>query len=82
MNDGIMGKIDVSLQTKTSRNPKNERAKKNQDKYLKVACLKEKAGNHMEDYLCVGIFIVSMIMQNLTLRIHKSCVVSFVIKNL
>ncbi len=44
--------------------------------------LKEKVGNRMEDYLCVGIFIVSMIMQNLTLRIHKSCVVSFIIKNL
>jgi hypothetical protein len=43
---------------------------------------KEKVGNDMEDYLCVGIFIVSMIMQKLTLRIPKSCIVSFVIKNM
>jgi hypothetical protein len=43
--------------------------------------LKEKTRNSMEDYLCVGVFIVSMIMQKLTLRIHKSCVVSFVIKH-
>jgi hypothetical protein len=43
---------------------------------------KEKVGNHMENCLCVGVFIVLMIIQNLILRIHKSCVVSFVIKNL
>ncbi len=43
---------------------------------------KEKTRNHMEDYFCVGVFIVSMIMQKLSLKAHKSCVVSFVIKNL
>jgi hypothetical protein len=29
---------------------------------------KEKFSNHMEDYLCVGVFIMSMIMQKLTLK--------------
>jgi hypothetical protein len=43
---------------------------------------KEKVGNHMEDYLCVGIFIMLMIIQKLILSIHKSFVVSFVIKNM
>jgi hypothetical protein len=43
---------------------------------------KEKIGNHMEDYICVGVFIVSMVIQKLILRIHKSYVVSFLIKNL
>jgi hypothetical protein len=43
---------------------------------------KEKDGNHMEEYLCVGFFIVSMIIQKLILKIPKSCVVSFDIKNL
>jgi len=38
--------------------------------------------NHMEYYLCVGNFIVSMIIQKLILNIYESCIVSFVIKNL
>ncbi len=41
---------------------------------------KEKIGNHMEDNICLGVFIVSMIIQKLILRMHKSCIVSFVIK--
>jgi hypothetical protein len=44
MNDGIMEE-NVNAQTKTNKNPKNDR-------------------NHMEDSLCVGVFIVSMIMQS------------------
>jgi cyanate lyase len=28
MNDGIMGKINVSVHTETNKNPKNERMKK------------------------------------------------------
>jgi hypothetical protein len=43
---------------------------------------KEKVGNHMEYDLYVGVFIVLMIIQKLILRIHKSCIISFVIKNL
>jgi hypothetical protein len=43
---------------------------------------KENFGNHMEDYICVRFFIMLMIIQKLILRIHKSCIVSFVIKNL
>ncbi len=42
----------------------------------------EKTKNHMENYICVGFFIVSMLMEKLTLKIHKSYIVSFVIKNL
>ncbi len=80
MNDGVMEE-NVNVQTKTNKNPKNERNEENEDKSLKNACLKKRTRNHMEDYLCVGVFIMSMIMQNLTLKIHKSCVISFVIKN-
>jgi len=75
MNDEIMEE-NVGVQTKTSKNPKNE------NKSSKLACTKKKVRNHMEDYLCVGIFIVSIIMQKLTLSIHKSHIVSFDIKNL
>jgi hypothetical protein len=53
---------------------------------MKINLLKlhaqKKVGNHMEDYICVWLIIVAMIMQKLTLRIHKSCIVSFVINNL
>ncbi len=44
--------------------------------------LKEKFGDCMENYLCLGVFIVSMIIQKLILKIYESCVVSFIIKNL
>ncbi len=36
---------------------------------------KEKVGNHMEDCLYVGVFIVLMIIHKLILRIHKLCIV-------
>jgi hypothetical protein len=32
---------------------------------------KEKIGNHMEDYFCVGVFIMSMIIHKLILGIHN-----------
>ncbi len=38
---------------------------------------KENFGNHMEDYICVGFFIMSMIIQKLILRIHKSCILCY-----
>jgi hypothetical protein len=31
----------------------------------------------MEDYFCVGDFIMSMIIQKLILRMYESCIVSF-----
>jgi hypothetical protein len=34
---------------------------------------KEKIGNHMEGYLCVGVFIVSMPIHKLILRIKIMC---------
>jgi hypothetical protein len=80
MNDEIRGEI-VSVQIETSKNPKNEKEKEMKIKF-KNCMHKEKDGIHMEDYICVGFFIVSMIIQKLILGIHKSCIVSFVIKNL
>jgi len=74
-------KKNLNVQTKTSRNPKNEREE--QMKIIFKNCMhKEKLGNHMENYLCVGAFIVSMIIQKLILKIHKSCIISFVINNM
>jgi hypothetical protein len=71
----------VSVQTKINRNLENE--KEEQMKINLQNCMHiKKFGNYMEDYLCVGDFIMSMIIQKLILRIYKSCVVSFVIKNL
>ncbi len=80
MNDEIMEKCKCA--NKNKQESKKWKRKTNEDKSLKTYMHKEKVGNHMEDYLCVGVFIVSMIMQKLTLIIYKSCIVSFVIKNL
>jgi hypothetical protein len=77
MNDEIMEE-NVCVQIETTKNLENEREKKN----VKKLHAQKKIGNHMEDYLCVGFFIVLMMMQKLTLKIHKSCIVSFVIKNM
>ncbi len=60
MNDEIMEE-NVSVLIETNKNPKNE--KEEQMKInLKKLHVKKKVGNHMEDYLCVEIFIMSMIM--------------------
>jgi hypothetical protein len=80
MNDGIMKKNKCANRKK--QESWNFFKMKKWRKKLKSWMLKEKARNHMEDHLCVGVFIVSMMMQKLTLKIHKSCVVSFVINNL
>jgi len=78
MDDEIM---EERVQIETSRNLENEKGT-NEYKILENSMHKENFGNHMEDYICVGFFIMSMIIQKLILRIHKSCIVSFVIKNL
>jgi hypothetical protein len=67
MNDEIMEK-NVSVQIKTSKNPKNEKEEEMKIN-LKKLHHKEKFNNYMEDYLYVGFFIVSMIIQILNIQI-------------
>jgi hypothetical protein len=80
MNHEIMEE-NVNVKIETSMNLENEIKEQMKINFKKLHAQKT-VSNNMENYLCVGFFIVLVMMQKLTLKIHKSCIVSFVIKNL
>jgi hypothetical protein len=80
MNDEIMEE-NVSVRTKTSKGLENEKKQQMKINLQNLHAQKKSWKPHGRLSLCWS-FIVSMTMQNLTLRIHKSCIVSFVIKNM
>jgi hypothetical protein len=79
MNDDIMEE-NVNAYRNKKKSKKWE--KKFENKSLKIACIKKKLVITWKIVFVLEIFIMSMIIQKLILKIHKSCVVSFVINNM